>query len=108
MSYLTDQERETLNAAEAILRDKLTEGQYWSFGWRWFRGHEGPSADLTMFTPRLDTQYSYLPGETFADRFEHGMEIIAVEAASYPSEAQAKAARLEQLRKEIEKLEAAE
>lgn len=107
MSYLTARERKTLNAAEVILMEKLTEGQYWSFGWRWFKGHTGPSADLSMFTPRLEVQHSYLEGDTFADRIESGLSIIADEAANYPSEEEFRAARLAQLRKEIEKLEAA-
>jgi len=105
VNYLTKAERETLNAAYDILKGNLTEGEYWTFGWRWFNGHPKPTTDVTMFTAVLDRQVSYLPGDTFADKIEHGMALNAEERAAVPTPEEAKRHRIEALRSQIEALE---
>lgn len=107
MTHLTDAERDTLNAAYDILKGNLTEGEYWSFGWRWFRGHANPSTDLTMFTAVLDKQISWLEGETFADKIENGMAMNAAEKRAVPSPEEAKRLRIQRLREQLEREEAA-
>jgi len=107
MSHLTTAERDTLNAAFDILKSKLTEGEYWSFGWRWFRGHKKPSTDVTMFTAVLEKQISWLEGETFADKIENGIALNAAERAATPSPEEAKRLRIQRLREQIEREEAA-
>lgn len=106
MTNLTPAERDTLNAAYDILKGKLTEGEYWTFGWRWFRGHAKPSTDLTMFTAVLDRQISWLEGETFADKVENGMALNAAERAAVPSPEEAKRIRIQRLREQLEREEA--
>lgn len=107
MTHLTEAERETLNAAYDILVSKLHEGEYWTFGWRWWRGHERPVTDMSLFTGTLDKQVSYVPGDTFADRIEYGMALNAKERAAVASPEEAKRLRIEALRKQIEREEAA-
>ena len=106
MNYLTNAERETLNAAFDILKGNLTEGEYWAFGWRWFKGQPSARTDVTMFTAVLERQVSYLPGDTFADKIEHGMALNAEERAAVPTPEEAKRRRIEALRKQIEREEA--
>lgn len=107
MPHLTDAERETLNAAYDILKGKLTEGEYWSFGWRWFRGHAKPTTDINMFTAVLEKQIMWLEGETFADKVETGMAMNAAERAAVPSPEEAKRLRIQRLREQLEREEAA-
>ena len=104
MSSLNKAERQTLNNAHAILMARLGERDYWTMGWRWTEGC-GPSYDVSMFTPLKDVQHSYVEGETFADKIENGLAIIAAERAAVPSPEEAKRYRIEQLRAQLEKLE---
>ena len=105
MSSLTKSERQTLNNAHALLMAHLGERDYWTMGWRWTEGC-GPSWDVTMFTPLHNEQHSWVEGETFADKIENGLAIIAAERAAVPSPEEAKRYRIEQLRAQLEKLEA--
>lgn len=106
MNHLTKTERQTLNNAHAILMANLGECDYWSFVWRWTQGC-GPSFDVTMFTPIYNEQHSWVEGETFADKIETGLAIIAAERASAPTPEEAKRRRIDALRAQFERLEAA-
>lgn len=107
MSYLTNHERKTLNAAFAILRRKLTVGQYWTMSWLWTKGRPEPSFSVLTCTPLTDTFHHWLEGETFADKIETGLHAIAEEAENYPTPEAQKAERMRKLREELEKLEGA-
>jgi len=104
MTHLTKSEYKTLNDAHAILMANLGESDYWTLGWRWTKGC-GPSFDVTMFTPINNEQHSWVEGETFADKIETGMAIIAAERASAPSPEEAKRRRIDALRAQLERLE---
>ncbi|MDT0507507.1 hypothetical protein [Novosphingobium sp. MMS21-SN21R] len=104
---LTNAERKTLNAAYDILNGKLNEGEYWTFGWRWYRGHAKPSTDVSMFTAVLEKHISWLEGETFADKIANGMAMNAAERAAAPSPEEAKRLRIQRLRDQLEREEAA-
>ena len=104
MSYLTDAERQTLNNAHAILMAHLGERDYWTFGWRWTEGC-GPSFDVSIFTPICNEQHSWVEGDTFAEKIETGLAIIAAERAEVPTPEEAKRRRIKALRKQLELLE---
>ena len=105
VNHLTQNQRETLNAAHDILMSIMTEpGHYWTYGFRWTKGCE-KSWDLAMFTPALNTQHSWVEGETLADKIETGLALIAEENGQIPTEEERKARRLETLRAEIARLE---
>ena len=104
MSELTKSERQTLNNAHAILMAQLGECDYWTFGWRWTKGC-GQSFDVGMFTPIKNEQHSWIEGETFADKIQTGLAIIAAERASAPTPEEAKRQRIDALRAQIERLE---
>lgn len=106
MNVLTKKQRETLNAAHDILMSIMTEdGHYWMVTWRTTKGC-APSWDVTMFTPALNTQHSWVPGETLADKIETGLALIAEENARIPTEEERKAERIRTLRVQLERLEA--
>ena len=104
MTHLTKKEHQTLNNAHAILMANLGERDYWTFGWRWTEGC-GTSFDVTMFTPIYNEQHSWVEGETFADKIETGLAIIAAERASAPTPEEAKRRRIDALRAQLERLE---
>lgn len=104
MTHLTEKQRETLNAAHDIMMSIMTEeGHYWMAAWRTTKGC-GPSWDVTMFTPALNTQHSWVPGETLADKIETGLALIAEENAGIPTEEERKAQRIQRLRDELASL----
>lgn len=106
MNTLTENQRETLNAAHDIMMSIMTEeGHYWMVTWRTTKGC-GASWDVTMFTPALNTQHSWVPGETLADKIETGLALIAEENAGIPTEEERKAMRIKSLREQLERLEA--
>lgn len=101
MTHLTEQQRNTLNAAHDILMSIMTEeGHYWTVTWRTTKGC-GPSWDVTMFTPALNTQHTWVSGKTLADKIETGLALIAEENASIPTEEERKALRIKRLREEL-------
>ena len=104
MTHLTKEDHQTLNNAHALLMAHLGERDYWTMGWRWTEGC-GPSWDVTMFTPIYNEQHSWVEGETFADKIENGLEIIAAERASAPTPEEAKRRRIDALRAQLERLE---
>lgn len=107
MTHLTEQQRETLNAAHDILMSIMTEeGHYWMYSFRTFKGYGGEKSwDITMFTPALEKQHGWLAGDTLADKIETGLALIAAENATIPTEEERKAQRLKQLREELAELE---
>ena len=107
MSYLTQKEYNTLNAAFEILRGELTEGQYWNMSWHWTKGCN-PSFNVLTCTPLTNTFHHWLEGETFADKIETGLRAIAEEAENYPTPEDQKAERMRRLRAELAELEAPE
>ena len=104
MTHLTKEDHQTLNNAHALLMAHLGERDYWTFGWRWTKGCD-PSFDVTMFTPIYNEQHNWVEGETFADKIETGLAIIAAERASAPTPEESKRRRIDALRAQLERLE---
>lgn len=106
MNVLTKKQRDTLNAAHDILMSTMTEeGHYWTLTWTWTKGCP-KYFNVAMFTPALNTQHMWVPGETLADKIDTGLALIAEENASIPTEEERKAMRIKSLREQLERLEA--
>lgn len=98
MTNLTETERQTLNAAMAILVAKCPYKTSWSLYWAHYNGCS-PSMGLTLFAPEGD-QHGNVRGDTFADKIEVALALCAAEN---PDEIRAK--RIAKLRAELGNLE---
>jgi hypothetical protein len=99
MTHLTEAERQTLNAAMDIILSHTALNSSWSFGANGWHGSVNMGC-CTYFTSS-HTQHSFLPGETFADKIEAGLELEAQEQADADGR---RARRVEALRAELSRL----
>lgn len=72
MAKLTDEERETLNAAMAIILANTPHGASWQINPQNYHG--SPGHDVTYFTSIARNQHSWIRGETFADRIQGALD----------------------------------
>ena len=97
---LTDAERETLNAAAAIIDKHTPLRSSWQVGFN--RYHEDFGLGVTYFDSRdCDhglRQHSFVSGETLAEKVQ---SVIVIEASVDHDEKANRAARVESLRKEL-------
>jgi hypothetical protein len=94
---LTDAERATLNDAMAIILANTPEGSSWLFDARYPTGIRKDTG-VTYFTASLHEQHSMLPGETFADKIQAGIDAETAERGDPDS---AKAKRIAYLRDQL-------
>ena len=101
---LTQQERETLNAAIAIILKHTPQKASWQLSAQNYFGT--PGIDVTYFDTNEEQHSSHagqrITGDTFADRVESG---IAIQAEADANKKGYRARRAEQLRTELAKLE---
>ena len=103
---LTSEERETLNAAIAIILSRTPLKASWQLSAQNYYGT--PSADVTYFDTNNEQHSAHtgkrISGETFADRVERA---FAIQAEADADKEGYRARRAEHLRAELAKLEAA-
>lgn len=107
-STLTEAERETLNAAMAIIARHTPVGSSWQFDSSRYAAYpERHFFGVTYFDSNPGSargQHSGVSGETFADKVQ---TVIDIEARAASKAAEQRAARVEALRAELAKLEQA-
>ena len=101
---LTTAERQTINKAMNIILAHTVYGASWQIGANHYRDAGPPSHSICYFTS-AGTQHSFCRGDTFADRIDYALSRENEEALS---EEEARARRIQKLRDEIARLEAAE
>jgi len=103
VSALTAKERQTLNNAMDIILARTPPKASWSFGANYWHGSR--SIGVCTYFSAQGEQHTFLDGETFADIIGDGLAIQVHEDANADEmAAKRKAARIEQLRRELDEL----